>query len=1349
MVKVSELKKKNYWNQILEQIELNSEYSAQNKEQNQTEKLVFSLDNKKFEQVTKNIKEVEYVILLSVFHILLKKKLPNQTVAIWTPFIKKNEKASLMPTFSAFNEGTNFKEFVSIFQKQLSESNKMMMDVKKSWAEQLGNNFEMDYVFSFDQIQDEEKLMSNQSSLALKFAKSESGFLGELIFDKKQYPIKSMMRFIEHYKHLINMVLNYPEKNVLHHSLVKDLDEIDHLKNISSHSTLVETPKNLHHIFKEKAVMYSENIALECGTENLTYSELDALSDKVASNLKVMNFKRGDLVGVLMKPSIDTYIVLMGIIKAGCAYIPISLNTPVKRIEYILENSGAEGLISSQQNLENLRFKGKVLHSEMLFKDVVDSGSDTDHTPSDLMYVIYTSGTTGDPKGVKITHENAFNTLSYLKDEYPLKAEDSFLWKTSYSFDVSIGELFGWFWNGGSLSIPKQETLKEPQEIVDCIVYYGITHLNFTPTLLRLFVNALTPAAVQLLKNNLKYIFVAGEAFELDLALKVKKMFGDQINVINLYGPTEASIYATGYQIDESITKMYIGKPIRNMKSYILDEANNVLPIGYPGTLYLAGPGVAEGYLNNSKLTQLKFVEDIYNPAEIMYCTGDIAQWEENGNIEFIGRQDDQIKFRGLRVELGEIEQLIKRIEGVEDAIVLANDESKDLLGKMCAFVVTHNLTEMQIKEFLKDRLMEYMIPNYIVVLDKMPLGTSGKIDKKRLPSPIELLRNHDQKIERNMNPIEEKLSEIWMDILNIKNVYINDNFFDLGAHSLSILELINEVDEKMGINLNFESVYKNPVLFEMARFLNSKKNGKKLSLEMMKQKYFEEFQEKFNTESVLLDERRWNVLFTDKSKHSVLAFIAANNPDYLPHYIFSIKENTDVKNQAAELIKKKLSQSSDYLNSELVDVINYNYNSLSAKFTNATIEKEFNCGVKQYDYIKHNFNSVVAQEIKINECIDVNDVLRALENVIALNPLLRSYIVMNSTKLSFVQRESFKFDQIQIFDATALNNKNQKLLVKKTTEILEEFLKKQSIESLMFHFALIKLNETEYKLLFMANHLIFDGYSKKVFEYDFLNMLQKKEIKKKNTYETFAALLWESSSDQVVESFLLSDTYLNFKTASDELENKYPDFKKPIVFSEPISFSIPFKETSSGNSDESMFLKKEKQLLSTVVEWCHEIFEMSQIPVRILSNGRKFSNQEFYDVIGDCHTSYPVLFKQDCTPHEDYQFDELESVKTEFQKNKWELSAVYRYAEKKDSPEIEHAIDRAINFNYIGEITEESETEILKDIKNENFARFPIMGYTKGNELGITFFNGVPDSFKKKLKNNIIEKFSKVHQLL
>lgn len=508
----------------------------------------------------------------------------------------------------------------------------------------------------------------------------------------------------------------------------------------------------LHQLFARSVRAHPDRAAVLCahdsfwGTPVLTYRQLDEKATQVAATLQAAGVKRGDIVGILVERSFAMVVGIFGILKAGAAYLPLSPADPVDRLGYMLTDAGVKVLLAHRATLIKAP-AGPALFDLEASSTYARPAKLTPvaSEPVDLAYVIYTSGSTGRPKGVMIEHRAVVNRLHWMQQAYPIGAGDVLLQKTPYCFDVSVWELFWWAIEGATLSMLPPGGERMPQIILETVRRDRVAMLHFVPSMLNVFLEYVNGRAerVRAALPTLRRVFASGEALSPAHVAKFNAALGRVTGcaLTNLYGPTEATVDATYFDCPEGkdLACVPIGRPIQNLQAHIFRDGQPA-PVGECGELCLCGVGLARGYLNNPTLTQEKFIAAAV-PGGRLYRTGDVARWLPDGNIEYLGREDSQVKVRGLRIELGEIEDALRRQPGIVDCVVAVKKYSDSVTQIVAYYVAGESLELAAMKQALRQKLPEYMVPERFEQIAAIPLTPSGKADRKALPEPVRLAK--------------------------------------------------------------------------------------------------------------------------------------------------------------------------------------------------------------------------------------------------------------------------------------------------------------------------------------------------------------------------------------------------------------------------------------------------------------------------------------------------------------------------------------------------------------------------------------------------------------------------------
>jgi len=641
----------------------------------------------------------------------------------------------------------------------------------------------------------------------------------------KLYRKSTIEKLASHFVNIVKEVVDNPYKKLSQIQMIDDEEKKLILGEFNNTKADYESSKTLYQLFEKKAEEYPDRIAAVYGEESITYRELNKKANQLARILRGKGVKADSIVALSLYRSIEMAVGIMAVQKAGGAYLPISPDYPEDRIRYMLEDSKAQVLLT-QCNFEE-RYDFENLEVVAVDDEKLYTG-DSDNLqpvsgPNNLAYVIYTSGSTGKPKGAMIEHHSAINRIKWMQKKYPIGEKDVILQKTPYTFDVSVWELFWWSMEGAKVCFLTPGGEKDPEEIVKAIEKHKVTTLHFVPSMLNIFLEYAEGREDLGRLSSLKQVFSSGEALTVPQVERFNNILNNSIGakLINLYGPTEATVDVSYFDCStgEKFEIIPIGKPIDNIKLLVVDKYNNLLPVGVPGELCISGVGVGRGYLNRPELTAEKFIENPHVSGERMYRTGDLVRWISDGNIEFLGRLDHQVKIRGFRIELGEIENELLKHSAIKEALVL-DKADKNGNKYLCGYIVAEReLTVSELKEHLMKNLPDYMVPAYFITLDKMPLSANGKADRKALPEPEGSI-NTGVEYAAPENEIEEKLVCIWQELLQLEKVGVNDNFFDLGGNSLSVVKMHEKIEKQNIGEIKVTDIFANPTISKLAEFI-------------------------------------------------------------------------------------------------------------------------------------------------------------------------------------------------------------------------------------------------------------------------------------------------------------------------------------------------------------------------------------------------------------------------------------------------------------------------------------------------------------------------------------------------
>ncbi|WP_448645463.1 amino acid adenylation domain-containing protein [Pseudomonas mediterranea] len=654
----------------------------------------------------------------------------------------------------------------------------------------------------------------------LDMALIDGRLFGSLEYATALFDTATMERYLGYLEDVLRAMVADEQTQVAQIPLLGD-NERQHLLE-TFNATSVDYPQGLtlHGLFEARVAASPDAVAVVSGEAQLSYTQLNGRANQIAHRLLELGIRPDDRVAICADRSLDMVAGLLGILKAGAAYVPLDPDYPAERLTYMLENSAPTVVltqVSLQASLPASAARVIVLDEEDFATQPTGNpmvqGLRADH----LAYVIYTSGSTGLPKGVMNEHGAVVNRLLWMQDEYGLSASDAVLQKTPFSFDVSVWEFFWPLFSGARLVMARPGGHRDPAYLREVIQAQGITTLHFVPSMLDVFLAHGEAGQCE----GLVRVMCSGEALPGHLVRRFKAQL-PHTGLYNLYGPTEAAVDVTAWDCAGADTpdSTPIGKPIANTRIYLLDAHQQPVPLGVAGEIYIGGVQVARGYLNRPELTVERFLDDPFSDRSNarMYRTGDLGRYLPDGNIDYLGRNDDQVKIRGFRIELGEIEAKLARHEAIKEAVVLAREDvpgAKRLVAYFTVHGDEHNVEIETLRAQLQGQLPEYMVPAAYVRLEALPLTPNGKLNRKALPEP-DLASVISREYEAPQGAVETTLAHLWAELLEVERVGRHDHFFELGGHSLLAVTLIERM-RQAGLSADVRVMFGQPTLAALA----------------------------------------------------------------------------------------------------------------------------------------------------------------------------------------------------------------------------------------------------------------------------------------------------------------------------------------------------------------------------------------------------------------------------------------------------------------------------------------------------------------------------------------------------
>ncbi len=675
---------------------------------------------------------------------------------------------------------------------------------------------------------DDDEHNTAKFDLDLCLSETDAGLIGYLEYSSELFESATIARMVVNFQNLLSGIVANPQAKISELPLLTETEKNQLL--IDWNQTQIDWEQDvcIHQLIELQAQKTPDAVAVVFEGQQLTYRELNHRSNKLASYLQKLGIKADTKVGICIERSLEMVVGLLGILKAGGAYVPLDPAYPQERLSLMLEDAQVKFLLTQESLLNHLPHHDvEIICIDKDWQKINQQNPNfklQNIKSSHLAYIIYTSGSTGKPKGVQIDRGSVVNFLQSMQQQPGLTATDTLLAVTSISFDIAALELYLPLICGARVVLVSREVAMDGKLLSENITACDATIMQATPATWQMLITSGWVGSKQL------KILCGGEALSRDLA---EKLIEKSAEVWNLYGPTETTIWSAIYRVEKNqLSKplVPIGRPIANTQIYILDRQLQPVQIGVSGELYIGGKGLSRGYLNRPDLTSEKFIDtndynNNLNPK--LYKTGDLARYLADGNIEYLGRIDNQIKIRGFRIELGEIETNIRQHSNVQEAVVVAREV---VLGnqQLVAYIVPISFTDtsqilLELRQYLHSKLPQFMIPSAFMLLDKLPLTPNGKVDTKSLPNPDLSQLERDTKYEKPRNYIEENLVRIWLKILNIETVGIYDNFFNLGGHSLLATQLMSRIRDELNVNIPLRCLFESPTIAGLAEIIDSK----------------------------------------------------------------------------------------------------------------------------------------------------------------------------------------------------------------------------------------------------------------------------------------------------------------------------------------------------------------------------------------------------------------------------------------------------------------------------------------------------------------------------------------------
>ncbi len=740
------------------------------------------------------------------------------------------------------------------------------------------------FVYSEKNAQFEHDSHLAQCDLVLKIESHDSNFELNCEYDAELFEARSVQMFLENYENLLISLITQPELEISRLPMLSQKAQQKIIVQCARKSIEKTQEKCLHQRFEAQAAANPEAIALTFDGENISYRALNERANRLAHFLLKHGVQKEELIAVRLDRSVELIVGILGVLKAGAAYLPVDLAYPQDRIDFMLRDADVKMVLSNSRAAENYIAPENV--KTVLFDrhgdDFANASTENPNleiSPENLIYVIYTSGSTGKPKGVQITHRNVDRLFTSTQHWFNFNSGDVWTLFHSPAFDFSVWEIWGALVYGGRLVIVPYQTSRSPEDFHALLQREKVTVLNQTPSAFRQFIVADEKAQSED-KLSLRTVIFGGEALDLQSLRPWFERHGDdKPTLVNMYGITETTVHVTYRPIKmadlDSATGSLIGEPIPDLELYILDKHLQPVPSGVPGEIFVGGEGLARGYLNRPELTAEKFISPDewapevesralnteyrkLNTEKRLYRTGDLGRFTHDGDVEYLGRIDQQVKIRGFRIELGEIEACLNRHEAIRESVVIVTESGGDRVDPvgwlsnrvngnaatssektlMAWFVPQSGVypSHGELAAWLGKRLPDYMVPSSFTMLDRIPLTVNGKIDFRALPKPETTRPDLEARFIAPRNDVERKLAEIYAEALDLEKVGVQDSFFELGGDSLRVGKVIAEIRRRLEVEMETVKLFEYPTIDLLAKHLGKQNNGAQEFADIYKQ---------------------------------------------------------------------------------------------------------------------------------------------------------------------------------------------------------------------------------------------------------------------------------------------------------------------------------------------------------------------------------------------------------------------------------------------------------------------------------------------------------------------------------
>lgn len=1204
-----------------------------------------------------------FMVLLSLFNVFISKYSAQEDIIIGSPISGRNH-ADLQDIIGMFvntlamrNYPTHDKTFID-FLKEVRNNALMAYDHQDYSFEELvkvldiprdlSRNPLFDVMFIMQNVGVNEVLMEDlifkqydfdskvsKVDLTMNVMEKANGLSIDFEYASSLFKRETIARMAENFNTLVRQILDDPYKILQEYNFVSEAESAL-ISTFNQTESFYEKDLTVHQLFERQVIKTPYHTALVFGDKVVTYQELNDRSNQLASHLLKQGVKSQDIVAIMVPRSIEVFISMLAVLKVGAAYLPIDPEYPQDRIQFMLEDSEAKLLIQYDQE-RKIPFSKKMINlADRAVFDESNVNKDINVSSNQLAYVIYTSGSTGKPKGVMVEHEQVHNFIHGITNLIDFHSEQTLLSLTTICFDIFVLESLLALSKGMKVVIASEEEQINPRLLGESLTENHVDMLQITPSRLKLLLD--TQKGIEGIKG-VKTIMLGGEALPKSL-LKELKTFKN-LRIFNMYGPTETTVWSTVMELTNQ-EKVTIGKPISNTQIYIVDKFFKPLPIGIPGDLLIGGDGVTRGYLNRPDLNAERFIVNENIGKGRLYQTGDIARWLPNGEIEFLGREDQLVKLRGHRIELGEIETLLLSHEAIKDAAVIVKND------QLCAFYISKKaVTRNQLKDFLEAKVPYYMVPNLYISLEEMPQTQNGKTDRKALLK-VETFSNNHEKIEKAKpaNELQEKLAHVWQDILQTEEISVDDNFFALGGNSMKAIQIMAKTED-IGIKLLMNDIFKYQSIRELEQYIRISGKANQLidHVDEAQRILSEELKQKILIIPLHVKEKHLYVYYLefitkDIEKRVIELVQEFFSSRIYPHQILPLEKYKALQGELTwmdrgldtqfatvnhhifeQVVGRKSLQPNELIS--IIENIQNAHFQYEESILSTEIIKEYRLApIEMFFLGSERFSGTL---LRFDNLINLELFNKAVSLLIRQQGVFRNTLITKNGKLYWREFDCPDELTIPFLNISHYSEKDKEQILQ---EIVSNyfFLEYEEWDKLYYRFLLVQENLREFYLFLPVNHSIFDAMSGEVVKRNLLEYYEQLEngleidAGHPGNYLEYVEQVRKGpvgmTDDEIIEAFHL-DQYQSITKALNVGLSKYKRDKSTYL-----KFEIRTKnkhlEFDSDNSWEIAF--------ALLKQFMEKYLGIKSLPVSVFYYGRVYEDKKFFNTVGEFIDLIPML---------------------------------------------------------------------------------------------------------------------------